>query len=663
MLLLLRYGASRSRTKYPGHSPLTSKLLPQARPAATWPSELTKHDLFPSPTDGESASPANGGIKWGQSFNGRETDETVEEVLGEDVEDQDSVRREIQMYMREKKRSFSTNQPAQGSFLEDSQPAQESPLLGRQPALERVTVVEALQEENPHKLLPSLLEAFEDLEYVRSISATTFSEILRLLDPKDFIDPYKAVYRDIHPASISHLADGTLQLQDILDDYSSAISAIVEARRNAGHRLGIVEYKSILRMVRSTGDARTAKMIWEAMAQDRIQPDTVCYNYYFEALCWANAYDPAERERFRVMPYHLSMRKRSDDKRQGGFQGHRVGPYGGLKSQVLKLFNGMVRAGVTTNVDTFIMLMTAMAREGDIDGVKAILKRVWDVNADNDSLYEMDATQLRNDIPPNSPLYPTTRLLFTTAHIFGSNNQLSLALRLVDFISQKYSIAIDRSTWSQLLEWAFVLSVRRHGPRRTDGATLGQVPAQSVEKLWNIMVSEPYNIEPTMPMLNRYCKNLWQRQMGDAMLEQMRAGVKLHIAQVDRGVAHSHRTFAESSEAHSRKLNQESELHRLKAYRDHMMVSRWFRLLLALQRWGGRALPVQRREIPNVVDEFWNYRPRAGIEYTMFSGRVLIYNRQSSMVILWGKSPIKGICCIWDITPPVSGEISRHRRR
>ncbi|KAL9117974.1 MAG: hypothetical protein Q9187_005483 [Circinaria calcarea] len=280
-----------------------------------------------------------------------------------------------------------------------------------------------------------------------------------------------------------------------------------------------------------------------------------------------------------------------------------------------------------------------MGREGDMAGVRSILRKVWDI--DVDAILELDDDSFITNNQPShqSPSYPTQHLLFTLAHVFGSNNELPAALRIIDYISRKYSIEIDDETWAQLFEWTFVLSTPRYKGRKSDGAQLGQLPLASVENLWNTMTSEPYNVKPTMPMYNRRIRNLWKRQMLDPMLEAMRAGKKLHNQQVKRSRAMAKDLPEEISMDGASELNplslfptsltsarhHEMELQQLYGYRDFLMVSRWVRLLMAGTRWGGSGeatLRWQRIGAPNAVAEFWHFRPREGFAYRIATGRI-----------------------------------------
>ena len=501
-------------------------------------------------------------------------------------------------------------------------------------------VLDALQEEEPQLLLKAFLKASEDPDFLQSLPATTVSEILRMFDPQHFIDPYKIVHRDLHPWQISHRRDDTRQLKEVFVSFARAIEVLLTRWRQTGRTFGIAEYKILLNIARATGDGGTAEMLCKSMRIDGVLLDTTCWNHYFEARCWSNAYDPIARHKLRVIPYHMVSRlpvKRGSEPRPG-FGNYFIGDTG-LKTEIVKKFDAMVKSGTTADAATFSMLMVAMSREGDMVGVKSILRKVWDIDVDAILEQDDDSPITANTLSHESPSYPTQYLLFTVVHVFGSNNELPAALRIIDNISRRYDIKIDDETWAQLFEWTFVLSTPRYKGRKADGAQLGQLPLASVENLWNTMRSEPYNIKPTMPMYNRRITNLWKRQMLDPMLEAMRAGKVLYKQQRKRSRTvprnqseeifltrtNEHISLPPSSISLTSALHQEMELQQLYEYRDFSMMSRWVRLLMAGNRWGGsgeESFRWQRIGAPNATAEFWHFRPREGFAYSIASGRI-----------------------------------------
>ena len=530
--------------------------------------------------------------------------------------------------------------------------ATSSPLSRNFTTTPQETVLSALQEEDPYRLLYAFVQACKDPMYIGSIPPTTFIEILRFLDPEYFVEPYKDVYRDLLESSIRCLDDGTPQVQDIFAQYVATMLDICERRRACGRKLEIQEYRMMLNAARSVGDGNTVVAIWDDMATNNIQPDTICYNHYTEARCWNKAYHPDEREKLRVIPYYLVRREQQNNSRWGYKVGLR-----GLKSLVTETFSRMVGHGLMADAKTYSLLMTAMSKEGDLEGVKSILKGVWDVDVE-DILGHEDRPIKAAELSRDSPLYPTSDFLFILAHIFGSNNELPAALRIVDHVSRKYSIPIDLRAWSQMFEWSFVLASRRSkNDPEASGSRLGQLPKDSVEQIWNIMVAEPYNVCPTVPMINRYVHNLWRRAKLVEMLRQMRVGISQHREQKE--LYHQQRkhllNFEQAAVSQSsiatltgreHAIRHDVELFRLQEYRNFIMVSNWLRLLLCVRV---KNIEWERRQLPKAIREFWHYRMRQGIKYHTSTGTIHLNSESSQMEVYKGPSAQEHVYIARDI--------------
>ncbi|MCJ1290706.1 hypothetical protein MMC34_002248 [Xylographa carneopallida] len=506
------------------------------------------------------------------------------------------------------------------------------------------------------------------------LPGTTFIEILRAIDPGKFLDQYKDIFHDFQTYRVGHLPRGVRSLEQVFAHFGAAVKLILSRWRGVDRSFGIVEYRLLLKIARTVGDGKMAKAIFDNMRADRVQTDTLCYNYFFEARAWSRGFDSRERWKFRVIPRNIDLRQTGKAQKARGFRGYEAG-YHGIRDETIQYFDRMRLSGIETDVDTFGQLMLAMAREGDIDGVNFVLNRIWDVAVDS-ILREDDSSLLfENQLAPSSPLYPNQNLLFTIAHIFCINNQVPTALRVVDVFSRKYAVEINMKTWEELFEWTFVLATRRYGKAKDDGSELGQLPLASVENLWATMVAEPYNIKPTMPMYNRRIRTLWKRQMYDEMFHAMQAGRKLHKFQqerlqrkainwqrrnqegkytdevildregdksVDRNTVSpataDDENILEGTDVreHMTNLDFESsgimtykeaslECARIHECRDFNMVSRWARLFMAGSRWlpsNERDLNWERIGAPNAIGNFWYYRPGHGFRYSIATGEI-----------------------------------------
>jgi len=235
-----------------------------------------------------------------------------------------------------------------------------------------------LREHNPDGLLRAFSEAATNLEYVQSIEPGVFTEILQVLDPKYFIDRYKNASDDLSPADLR--LRGIRPAQTFFTDFVGKVQDIISRRREAGHALGITDYTILLNCARHAGDAETADALWTDLYKSHLKPNTTCYNYYMEAKCWAGVYEAPQSHKLRVIPHNMVMRLPKERKEE--YRGYQIGHPSGVKRYIVRLFDRMVRQGLLGDEMTFVVMMTAMGREGDLKGVKAILTTVWSVDVD-----------------------------------------------------------------------------------------------------------------------------------------------------------------------------------------------------------------------------------------------------------------------------------------
>ncbi|KAK2804247.1 hypothetical protein FQN51_002336 [Onygenales sp. PD_10] len=361
-----------------------------------------------------------------------------------------------------------------------------------------------------------------------SLPETHFAEAFSLLSPSHFIEPYKKLHRRFHPA-VAHWK-GFKTLEVIFDQFKRMLYAAVRKRRSAGFTLGIAEYTHLLDCARSMGDAELADSIWADMQVDGIEPTLECYNHCMEAKVWHHAYVSKERYNLRFSPWVYY--KRSLPNPEPGFQGFRTGP-GGVRDEIYQDLEHMNSKGLRPDVTTFINIMTASAREGHMVAVENILKTVWNIDVAALSQGDPSTAPPVSQIDRSSSLYPTTNLLFTIAHIFGSNNDLATALQLVDFVSREYKIEISPAVWNELFEWSFVLSCKKWGTKGNERNPI-RISRSTVEQLFYTLTGPPHNMKPTMEMYDFLVKSAWDRRDLQAVLMYMRSGRALFHKSLER---------------------------------------------------------------------------------------------------------------------------------
>ncbi|KAF4238846.1 hypothetical protein CNMCM6805_006222 [Aspergillus fumigatiaffinis] len=479
---------------------------------------------------------------------------------------------------------------------------------------------------------------------VGSLPASTFVEAFRLLSPAYFTDPFRAIYRALHPAAVA--LKGYPQLDRIFDKFACNLASIVSIRRSAGHRLGLAEYTHLLDCARSTGDALMADHVWHAMHQDDVIPDVHCYNYYMEAKVWDGAYTGREKYHLRVTPF--AYRKRRFDEPNSGWRGYGTARRS-VRKEVMRILTEMTEEGTSGDEGTYVNVIMASSRVGYTETMKHVLKTVWNVDID-----ALAAPEDSSSIPRpkkydrSSPLYPSSRLLFAVAHGFGTNNDIPGAMRAVSFISTSYDIPVPEEVWQELLERSFVLSRPRFGKdaRRN---TKGKVPYEFLTALGQAMKSEPFYVQPTMEMYQLLAKTAWdQAKLPDfkqymesayAILEETRRKRRAARAIIENylGPPQWEATASDPSEpppwADPNLLQSRAfadavhtyDVLRMHTVQQTTIMERLAKLLLIHPRWVGRDNPVWERQLlPRVIEEWQDFLPES-VEIQIRSGDVYVH--------------------------------------
>ncbi|KAF2233407.1 hypothetical protein EV356DRAFT_429497, partial [Viridothelium virens] len=365
------------------------------------------------------------------------------------------------------------------------------------------------------------------------LPSTTITEILKLLDPDYLVSIYQDAYYDMSDSKAFNM--GRVPLQKVLEGYVASLRNIVANMSRAGKRLRLADYRCLLRAIRVCALGRESEGLWADMKKAAIVPDTACYNEYLAATCWDGLHSSTTRHSFRLTPY--TMLARSRQKRGSKFVNYRVGKYGKtIKAVMTRLVQEMRKNGTPANEETFAHVMTALSREGDMGGVKDVLASIFLL--DVDAIMSDSSIAKPPLVPTSSPFYPTETLLFTIAHIFGSNNDIPAALRLVDHISQLYSLPVPLATWRELLYWTFVLTVPHYGRLAAEWfENIGSLPGTSFNQLFKTMINSPYDLTPTMEIIKWLMSN--SRRIGEWDLMRVYIGraKKIYSASRDEHLA------------------------------------------------------------------------------------------------------------------------------
>ena len=377
-------------------------------------------------------------------------------------------------------------------------------------ALSAETEFSPQNELQPERLLLGLLHTPVGQRFIDEADDLLFETAFCRLDVDYFVKPLTIMYRHMHP----YLEEFKAEIQDLETRLQAVLDAIdrILTQRSAERKLTLPIFRHLLKLAGTVGNAQLGRAVWtNMMPDDGIEPDLQCFNYYLESICWNRAYFKEERFLMRVLPALLKIRARRTRRLFFGpgrdpveLQSHRVGGPNQtpaekkftIKEQAVGLFNGMTKLKLRGDEHTFINLMVAFAREGDLEGVKSILRSVW--NIDVDALKDLDEEEIESPTfyEDNSPLRPSSHLLYCVAYVFGINNDFPQAFRLVDYISRNCNIPITTPVWQTLCEHCLVLSLHRSpNSVRFDQAT-GQLHLSVFDSFWRTMIDEPHNVVP-----------------------------------------------------------------------------------------------------------------------------------------------------------------------
>ncbi|KAL2402681.1 hypothetical protein ABEF95_000878 [Exophiala dermatitidis] len=514
-------------------------------------------------------------------------------------------------------------------------------------AAKLVSMEQLLEENNPDRILLGLVTNSIGDVFVATADDETFTRAICALDPDYFIVPYRSLHRYVKPTLETEPRFRIVKsLEERISTFINILDTLVTLRQERGYAIPLDIYRHLLRCAAAGGHGNMARNVFRKLIPEKnLVPDLECYNYFMEALDWNEAYGRYERYHLRVTPYSLG--RRSSSRRRTGFTGHGVATPSNpdneqsIRLEVLRTFNELIRQGLKGNEATFCNLMVAMGREGDIASVKSVLKSVWNVDVDALERYDEEELESPTFYEEGSPLRPTDRLLFTVVHIFATNNQISVAGMLLDYLSRNYNLTIPEDLWTYLLEWTFVLSCQSQQWRVRAGFGIGRVSFQAVESLYEVFHSEPYSIKPKIIDLIFRAKMWTRRHVLDRAVEDIRECIRLldeertHLSSLyDQMRKHLQTRFDDIFEdgvasAEFLKLKREFLFASLQLDCHLQLVIVAVRNTFKEKDWPGSRRQVEwpYRLLPKLVEEWSDYLPDI-IPYYTPTGHVRLYGHE-----------------------------------
>ncbi|ETN45239.1 uncharacterized protein HMPREF1541_10116 [Cyphellophora europaea CBS 101466] len=391
------------------------------------------------------------------------------------------------------------------------------------------------EDEHPDRVFFALIHAADGAQFIHTASDHAFSRAFCQLDPEHFIEAYKPLYQDLPPSLHIGPAFRTVRsLEDRCKRFVRRIQRIMQMRTDAGFPLTLDVYRHVLWCAEVACDEQFARLVFDReMSAQGVDPDEDCYNSLLAACAKSGLNDVAHRKHHRRTQYHLDRRENVHGIRDQGQlavlgrgRPHRSEP-AGLRDYVLRVFKQMGEQGFAGNEKTFTSLMLALGQDGDMNGVKSILRSVWNINTELLLTFDEEEIESPTFYEENSPLRPTGRLLDTVVHVFGNNNEMYVASLLNDYLSRNYNINAPQHVWEKLFELTYQFARRENAWHRSRNWSPGHLPGQALPRLFEMMTDEPHNVQPTVQLLTRLSQNAGQHFEYDAAIGHLREAVRL----------------------------------------------------------------------------------------------------------------------------------------
>lgn len=367
---------------------------------------------------------------------------------------------------------------------------------------------------------------------VQSISATTFSEILRCFDPVNISDRLDSA-PDIN---ISYGAALFTPLGELVNKWGvkilyveifNRLRLVQRARRmtrNHKSRSLLNDYAIMIRCAGAASDVEAAKSIWVEIKLDGFADwnhahyaDFLKAKYLTERLYVNN-----DLSRLRLRPIDMHRSSTNLDKKTAlrlkwlsanmiNRRRHRFGQnvnqqyFAEALSRVLRKRKPLMRIENKLNKRGLVpgdeklacALLKANGRMSRIKASLTLLRSCWDISVVKDSQSGEYHISGGSDFPLASVRAPTSALLDAVATCFGNMGELNLALGLVDFISRRFDLPVPDSVWSDLLDYARIMqtdtAAREWRVARVDDKI---ARPETTYAIWEVCTQEPYKFKP-----------------------------------------------------------------------------------------------------------------------------------------------------------------------
>ena len=290
--------------------------------------------------------------------------------------------------------------------------------------------------------------------------------------------------------------------------------------------------------------------------------------------------------------------------------------------------------GVLLNEELLCAQMIGFARSGSLVAIKGVIFRRgfridFKENPDTGTVTVVGGKRFR----AGNPREPTTRLLNAIVESFGCMSRITTGLKLLVHVSNVYGIPIPQETWSNLLNWAYVCA---SSPTRRYRNLRGLFPISNasykhVLGIWKIMTSETYNIQPSIDDYGCYIKALIEGGDFRKAVNIIRDEVVPYYRQLEE--EHFETISDDILKSRKRASTHRIQMETLKEY-TWFQIASWLRKILkvASSRKTFRDGDFMQVYVPKLIDEFSDFLDPS-IRYRTAQGYVQI--RRPNIVKRW----------------------------
>ncbi|KAI0846251.1 hypothetical protein F5Y00DRAFT_244443 [Daldinia vernicosa] len=503
--------------------------------------------------------------------------------------------------------------------------------------------LEALRRKDTRRLLIYLkqISSMEEAELHAAVSLlprTTFTELLRALDP--FV-----VAKDADPTDRTHVSAGayqvlnlgaTIDIWGVRKIYSQLLRhmlVLLSALKASGGILQSEEYIYLVRCAGAAADPTGVKWIWNEMVRNQTTSwrQSKLYAEFISARFLTNplytGYDKTRRmvtarslhhskfilhwsqiRKTDLLRYHTRLKKLYFGLNKDTQHAEDLIRMMRKDNSARRLYLWIHSHGTYMTESLVCALMIAFGRAGSLYFISnSILDRHFGIRIGK-IIHNM-ATDIQQG---PSRVRPTALLMEAIVETYGSNAEIPLALQLVQHLSKTFRIPIPGSVWKDLMEWAYIMgSVPPSGGWKL-AKMFSKVPnAEVVEFIWNMMVSEPYRVQPNFEHYNILLRNLIARRQFSRFIPYMRKAVdlyKIQCQEYEDAVIEYFQMINDNGVRNSETVHRYQRARFKKATMRHT-IQTWCRQFLANVRAFNPMNPLVTVAVPDFINEFRDFIP------------------------------------------------------